>query len=131
MIAAVRIFFGRTYWSLRMHLWLRRENRALANLQSRSVALIADRLRSRQSTPNGLFLGDTAFITDKAEQFQLQPFIFGDRQSFIQAVSDALPLDDRCEIPTKSPAEQEADLIAEYDAHFLRSIRIKPSVQQS
>ncbi|HKV78726.1 MAG TPA: hypothetical protein VJP02_11320 [Candidatus Sulfotelmatobacter sp.] len=106
----------------------------MARLQSRSVVLIADRLRSRQSTPNSPFVGDTTFITEMAQQLRLQPLLFGDGQSFIKAVVGEVPLDEQCfgcETPKKSLKEQEADLIAEYDAHFLRSIRIKPPVEPS
>lgn len=125
-----------------MHFWLWRENRALTRLQSRSVVLISDRLRPRQSTPNGLFVGDPTLIAEMAKPLQLQSLLFGDGQSLIRAVGGEVPLDEYCfgcETPKKSLekqevdliAKQEADLIAEYDAHFLRSIRIKPPVEPS
>jgi len=134
MIACLRSIFGRTCWALRMHVWLWRENRALARLQSRSVVLIADRLRSRESTPSSLFLGDPTFITEMAKPLQLQSLLFGDGQSFIRAVGGEAPLDEHCfgcETPKSSLEEQEADLIAEYDADFLASIRIRPPVEPS
>ena len=134
MIASLRSILGRTHWSLRMHFWLWRENRALTRLQSRNVVLIADRLRSRQSTPNNLFLGDPTFITEMAKPLQLQSLLFGDGQSFIRGVAGEVPLDKHllgCETPKRSLEEQEADLIAEYDADFLASIRIKPPVEPS
>jgi len=115
-----------------MHFWSRRENRALARLQSRRVVLIADQLPALHRTPEGVSSEDTTFITEVADQLRLQPLIFANGQSFIKAVSGDLPRDRQrpgWENATKSLAEQEADLIANYDAHFLSSMRIKPPVQ--
>ena len=80
------------------------------------------------------YLGDPTFITEMAKPLQLQSLLFGDGQSFIRGVAGEVPLDEHllgCETPKRSLEEQEADLIAEYDADFLASIRIQPPVEPS
>jgi len=61
----------------------------------------------------------------------LTAIIVGDGTNLIKALCGELRLEDQplsCETALKALAEREAQLIAEYDAHFLASIRIKSPV---
>jgi hypothetical protein len=130
MIDYVRETFGRTYWLLRMHYWLWREKQTLARLQSLRVVLGMDRpipwqgIQVRSS-------GEPTFVTEVAEPLGLQPFLLGDGENLIEAMrGEPNPADQRItsETARKALAEREARLIAEYDAQFLASIRIKSFV---
>jgi hypothetical protein len=129
MIAHMREIFGRSWWLLRMHYWLWREKRSLAKLQSLDVARGVDRPVLWQGTQQSSSLGEPTLVTELAEQLRLQPFLLGDGESFIEAMCAAPRPDDQ---PTsdarKELMEREARLIADYDAQFLASIRIKSFV---
>jgi len=131
MIGDMREIFGRTWWWLRMHYWLWREKQMLATLQNLGVALGVDRPVPCQGISQRPSLGEPTVVTELAEQLQLQPFLFGDSDKFIAAVCGEPIPGDRLitsETTRKELMEREARLIADYDAQFLASIRIKSFV---
>jgi hypothetical protein len=131
MIGYVREIFDRTYWLLRMHYWLWREKQSLAKLQSVGVVLGVDRAVPWQGIPQNPSLGAPTFVTEAAEHLRLQPLLLGDGENFIEAMCGEPRPDDQLitsEIARKELMEREARLIAEYDAQFLASIRIKSFV---
>jgi hypothetical protein len=128
MIGYLREIFGRTWWLLRMHYWLRREKQLLAKLQSLDVVRGVNRSIPAIGTRQSPSLGEPKVVTELAERLRWQPFLLGDGENFIEAICREPRLDDQVitsETVRKALVEREAQLIAEYDAQFLASIRIK------
>jgi hypothetical protein len=129
MIGYVREIFGRAWWLLRMRYWLWREKRTLAKCLG--VMPGAERPFLWQGIPQRPSLGEPAFVTELAEQLRLHPFLLGDSETFIEAMgSKTRPEDDlsTSETARNELMERQARLIADYDAPFLASIRIKSFV---
>ncbi len=129
MIGYVRGIFGRTYWSIRMRYWLWRERRTLTRLESFSLLLRADRLPSREGIAVSPSFGRC--IPEVAAYFRLQHILIGDGNNGTKPRSGELNQEDQSlgrENVRRVLTEREAELIAEYDAHFLASIRIKSPV---
>jgi hypothetical protein len=115
------------YWSIRMHCWLWKEKHRLARLQKLGVMPGAGRLASG----GAVYFSpaeEAALIADVAKELRLQPLLFGDGKSLIKALSGkecpGANVADRHDAH-QTPAGREAQLIAQYDAHFLASVRIK------
>jgi hypothetical protein len=75
--------------------------------------------------------GEATVIAEAAEELQLQPFLFVDEKSHIKARSGNECLGEKvhnCNDVRKVLAEREEQLIAEYDANFLASARIKSQI---
>jgi hypothetical protein len=109
-----------TYWSLRLHYWLWQEKRALAKFQDVGIVLGADSLPHPAE--------EATLIAEITAELRFQPLLFGDGTRFVKSmIGKACPgeqvLPGRA--ARKALAEWKTQLIAEYDAHFLASVRIK------
>jgi hypothetical protein len=107
------------YWSLRLHYWLRQEKRALAKLQSVGIVHGAGSLPGPAE--------EATLINEVAEKLRFQPLLFGDGTGFMKSIGKSCP-SQQVLAAYKALAGRKTQLIAEYDAHFLASIRIKPQI---
>jgi hypothetical protein len=123
MIEYMRGIFGRTCWSLRMRYWLWQEKRTLARLKSLLLGLLPHQDAAHVSSFG-------TCIPEVAGDLRSPPRWFADGNNLIEALWGERSLEDQSvchENPRRTLTEREARLIAEYDAHFLASTRIKVS----
>ena len=120
--------FVQTYWSLRLRFWLWNERRILAKLHRvRVVASHVSLLHGREPG-HGLPSEESPLIAEVDRDLRFQRLLSADAGSFIPAatgepyseVQELLREDAR-----KALKERETQLIAEYDALFVASVRIQ------
>lgn len=126
------------YWSLRLQHRLWNESRILAKLQRVGVVPSQVSLLHRRETGHCLPVEGASLIAEVDEELRFQLLLSAGSGSCIKAATGELyPESSReeqgvlKEAAGKVLAEREARLIAEYDAHFLASMRIQCTSQAS
>jgi hypothetical protein len=129
----VHAMLVQAYWSLRLHQWLWNERRILAKLQRVGVVPSQVSLLHWGETGHCLPGKGVSLIAKVEEELRFKRLLsVGSRSCIKAAAGESCPGESYSEeqellkeAAAKVRAEREARLIAEYDAHFLASMRIQ------